>query len=115
MCCRGSACGDPRQVERTFLGGKLVMRGFICNAGVYLMEIPRQVDHIFLSNGNRAELLVKCTAPAGKRYALAASAGPSQFGALFRSSFGGAESLVQPVVLTIEVEASQVSGRPSPI
>ncbi|GAB4816399.1 hypothetical protein N2152v2_003445 [Parachlorella kessleri] len=86
----------------------------IAKDGVYLMEIPREVDHIFLSNGNRAELLVRCTAPAGKRYVLAAGAAPSQFGALFGTSFGGAESLAQPVVLTMEIEAAQGSDQPTP-
>ena len=86
------------------------MRGFICNAGVYLMEIPRQVDHMFLSNGNRAELLVKCTAPAGKRYVLAAGSDFSPFGANFTNSAAAVDSLVQPVVATIEVQATQASS-----
>ena len=37
-------------------------------------QIPRKVDHAFLSPGNRAELLVKCSGAAGKRYALRAQA-----------------------------------------
>ncbi len=77
-------------------------------AGLYLMEIPRQVDHIFLSNGNRGELLVKCTGTPGQRYVLAAGAEPSPFGANFSTSGGGLESLVQPVVVTIEIEATEV-------
>ncbi|KAI7841496.1 hypothetical protein COHA_004889 [Chlorella ohadii] len=42
--------------------------------GVYLMQIPRKVDHAFLSPGNRAELLVKCSGAAGKKYVLRAQA-----------------------------------------
>lgn len=38
--------------------------------GVYLMEIPRQVDHIFLVSGNRAELLIKCEGEPGDRLKL---------------------------------------------
>ncbi|GAB4816408.1 hypothetical protein N2152v2_003454 [Parachlorella kessleri] len=79
--------------------------------GVYLMEIPRQVDHIFLSNGNRAELLVRCTAPAGKRYVLAAGSDYSPFGANFTRSAAAIDSLVQPVVATIEVQAAQARSK----
>ncbi|PSC67257.1 HAD-superfamily subfamily IIA hydrolase [Micractinium conductrix] len=36
--------------------------------GVFLMQMPRLVDHIFLAPGNRAELLVKCSGAVGKKY-----------------------------------------------
>lgn len=40
--------------------------------GLYLMAIPRKVNHIFLTSGNRAELMVKCTGAIGKKFILTA-------------------------------------------
>ncbi|CAK0786985.1 hypothetical protein CVIRNUC_010201 [Coccomyxa viridis] len=40
--------------------------------GVYLMQIPRQVDDLVLAAGNRAEVLVQCNGDVGGSYYLAA-------------------------------------------
>ena len=40
----------------------------IAKDGLYLMQIPRKVDHVFLTSGNRAELLVKCTGTIGQKF-----------------------------------------------
>lgn len=44
----------------------------VAKDGLYLMQIPRKVDHIFLAPGNRAELLVQCAGAIGKRFIITA-------------------------------------------
>lgn len=83
--------------------------------GVYLMEIPRKVDHIFLVSGNRAELLIKCEGEPGDRFIVASGAMLSPFG---RASFTGTSTastpLEQPVVMTIELSAAEGPAQPQP-
>ena len=74
--------------------------------GVYLLDLPRPVGHIFLGPANRAELLVRCTGPPGTRLTLTAGRLPSPMGAGMPAS----SSLAQAVVATIEIQASQVWG-----
>ena len=74
--------------------------------GVYLPRLPRAVDHIFLAAANRAELLVRCTAPG--EYTLAAGNRASPFGPGFSSS-GWFE---QQVALTLHVAPAPASAGP---
>ena len=48
--------------------------------GLYLLDIPRRTDFIFLSAGNRAEVLVRCTGPPGKEYVLSSGHAPLPIG-----------------------------------
>ena len=88
----------------------------IAKDGVYLLEIPRVVDHILLSAANRAELLVRCSGPVGKKYTIQSGRMP---GAPY--SFGSPPVLFamapdrlahnQTTVATIEIEEG---GQPGP-
>ncbi|KAI7838549.1 hypothetical protein COHA_007692 [Chlorella ohadii] len=82
--------------------------------GVYLMEIPRQVDHIFLVSGNRAELLVKCEGQPGDRFIVASGAELSPFGKGFTGASKGSMALDQPIVMTIELAAAEGPAHPEP-
>lgn len=72
-----------------------------------MLQIPRQVGHIFLATGNRAELLVRCEGKPGDKYVIAAGAEPSPFGPGFLETTE-AVFIDQPVVATIELAAAEV-------
>lgn len=44
----------------------------IAKDGMYLMDIPRKVDNFYLTAASRAEALVRCHGPPGKKYVLSA-------------------------------------------
>lgn len=44
-------------------------------AGIFLSEVPRQVDHIYLTSGNRGELLIKCSGEPGDEFILTTGGG----------------------------------------
>lgn len=80
--------------------------------GIYMMKVPRLVPALVLASGSRLEVLVRCAAPAGRRYVLSATASPDPFNPgnnqnlateLFR--------VVQNVVATIEIGASRASAQ----
>ena len=81
--------------------------------GIYLKNIPRVVDHIFLASGNRAELFVRCTLPANTtsgEYILASGIAPNPFcGANLTST-----NLIEQVIATIRVVNPSPSSGPSP-
>ncbi|KAI7835405.1 hypothetical protein COHA_010700 [Chlorella ohadii] len=67
---------------------------------VYLQQVPRKVPHIYLTSGNRAELLVRCINPGN--YVLTAGRYPSAMGTWVNTDVN---NLVQPVVLRLSVTA----------
>ena len=64
-------------------------------------QVPRMVSHIFLTSGNRAELLVRCARPG--TYTLTAGRRPSPFG----PGFSNLSWFRQKVVLTLRVASSK--------
>ncbi|KAL4422772.1 hypothetical protein ABPG75_008969 [Micractinium tetrahymenae] len=82
----------------------------ISKDGVYLMQIPRRVDHALLAPGNRAELFVKCTgAPAAKYTLKAQDPAASPIGC----SMGNTRQVVVQELLSIEVKQGGAE-QPSP-
>ncbi|KAL4525567.1 hypothetical protein Ndes2437B_g04012 [Nannochloris sp. 'desiccata'] len=68
--------------------------------GIYLLNIPRRTDFIFLSAGNRAEVLVRCSGSPGKEYVLSSGQLPLPIGG--GSDFQAATlSHMQPIMATI--------------
>ncbi len=80
----------------------------IAKDGLYLLEAPRVVDHIYLNPANRAELLVKCNGALGTKYILTAGNAlvPTAFGNSTDSSTNWLFS--QPVVAYIEITNDEV-------
>lgn len=52
-------------------------------------QVPRRVRHMFLAPGGRAELLVRCSGPPGKRYVLGAQASDGWAAAAGSACIGG--------------------------
>lgn len=50
--------------------------------GVYMMELPRTIDAIFMGPANRVEVLVKCDAAPGSQFVLSSGYGPNVQGPL---------------------------------
>lgn len=70
--------------------------------GIYLLNIPRRTGFIFLSAGNRAEVLVRCSGSPGKEYVLSSGQEPLPIGG--GSDFQAATLLhIQPIVATIRI------------
>ena len=54
----------------------------IAKDGIYMMQIPRTVDTLYLGPGNRVEVLVKCSANVGDAFVLSSGVGPNPQGIL---------------------------------
>lgn len=87
----------------------------VAKDGVYLLEAPRIVDHIYLNSASRAELLVKCNGAKGSKYILTAG------NALVPTAFGPttdteqADALFSQAVLAhIEVTNDKANPIPRP-
>ncbi|MEN9380038.1 MAG: hypothetical protein RJB15_1731 [Pseudomonadota bacterium] len=79
----------------------------VAKDGVYLLEAPRIVDHIYLNSASRAELLVKCNGAKGTRYILTAGNAlvPTAFG---RSTDNTEQLFSQPVLAYVEITNDKV-------
>lgn len=74
----------------------------VAKDGIYLLDIPRRTDYIFLTAGNRAEVLVRCNGSPGKEYILSSGQLPLPIGG--GSNFQAATmSHVQPIMATIRI------------
>ncbi len=79
----------------------------VAKDGVYLLEAPRVVDHIYLAPANRAELLVKCDGAKGTKYILTAGNAlvPTAFGPI---TDGSDQLFSQPVLAYVEITNDKV-------
>lgn len=71
--------------------------------GIYVLQIPRPIDFVFLTAGSRSEVLVKCTGPAGKSYALSSGHLPLPIGG-GNTPPSGSLLLTQEVIATVLIE-----------
>lgn len=78
----------------------------VAKDGVYMLQIPRKVDNIFLAAANRAEVLVRCTPASGKAatYTLSSGVAPSPFG-----NYTSFSLQTQDVLATLSVSAKKGS------
>ena len=78
--------------------------------GIYLLQIPRAIDHIFLTAAGRAEVLVRCSGPVGKKYNIQSGRMPPDVSFPFGTPPNLVLSHNQTVVATVEIEAGGTPG-----